>query len=171
MSLYISAFIFLSILASLPVPAAEKHPRSMMLTPPCFTVGMVLAQTCRILIWQTTLTASTAGWKSSHSHLSLTCPYLTLTQKLPIHQPIFSPQTAYLDLRFLRKIGSFSIRRPGELQDLTMSDPHALELVLTNWTISSHRVFKSLELCEASSCFKSSTISPGPQETCHHEVK
>ena len=42
MSLYIAAFIFPS-LTSLPVPAAEKHPHSMMLPPPCFTVGMVLA--------------------------------------------------------------------------------------------------------------------------------
>ena len=30
-----------SILMSLPVPAAEKHPHSMMLPSPCFTVGMV----------------------------------------------------------------------------------------------------------------------------------
>ena len=42
-SLYIAAFIFPSILTSLSVPAAEKHPHSMMLPPPCFTVGMVLA--------------------------------------------------------------------------------------------------------------------------------
>ena len=34
-----------SILTSLPVPAAEKHPHSMMLPPPCFTVGMVLGYT------------------------------------------------------------------------------------------------------------------------------
>ena len=34
-------FIFASILTSLPVPSAEKHPHSRMLTPPCFTVGMV----------------------------------------------------------------------------------------------------------------------------------
>ncbi|XP_051951468.1 dihydroxyacetone phosphate acyltransferase isoform X2 [Xyrauchen texanus] len=44
MSLYIAAFIFPSILTSLPVPAAEKHPHSMMLPPPCFTVGIVLAR-------------------------------------------------------------------------------------------------------------------------------
>ncbi len=44
MSLYIAAFIFPSILTSLPVPAAEKHPHSMMLPPPCFTVGMVLGR-------------------------------------------------------------------------------------------------------------------------------
>uniref|UniRef100_A0A8C4XFI0 Fli-1 proto-onco, ETS transcription factor n=1 Tax=Erpetoichthys calabaricus TaxID=27687 RepID=A0A8C4XFI0_ERPCA len=41
MSLYIAAVIFPFILTSLPVPAAEKHPHSMMLPPPCFTVGMV----------------------------------------------------------------------------------------------------------------------------------
>ena len=40
-SLYFAAFIFSSILTSLPVPAAEKHPHSMMLTPTCFTIGMV----------------------------------------------------------------------------------------------------------------------------------
>ena len=44
MSLYIATFIFPSILTSLTVPVAEKHPHSMMLPPPCFTVGMVLAR-------------------------------------------------------------------------------------------------------------------------------
>ena len=34
-------FVFPLILTSLPVPATEKHPHSMMLPPPCFTVGMV----------------------------------------------------------------------------------------------------------------------------------
>ena len=34
-------FIFPLILMRLPVPATEKHPHSMMLPPPCFTVGMV----------------------------------------------------------------------------------------------------------------------------------
>jgi hypothetical protein len=33
--------IFLSILTSLPVPAAEKHPQSMMLPQLCLTIGMV----------------------------------------------------------------------------------------------------------------------------------
>ena len=33
--------IFPSVLTSIPVPAAEKHPHSMMLPPPCFTVGRV----------------------------------------------------------------------------------------------------------------------------------
>jgi hypothetical protein len=32
---------FPSILTSLPVPVAVKHPYSMMLPPPCFTLGMV----------------------------------------------------------------------------------------------------------------------------------
>ncbi len=41
-SLYSAAFIFPSIATSRPVPAAEKHPHSMMLPPPCFTVGTVL---------------------------------------------------------------------------------------------------------------------------------
>ncbi len=41
-SLYLAAFIFPSIATSRPVPAAEKHPHSMMLPPPCFTVGTVL---------------------------------------------------------------------------------------------------------------------------------
>ena len=37
-SLYFAPFIFPSILTSLPVTAAEKHPHSMMLPPPSFTV-------------------------------------------------------------------------------------------------------------------------------------
>ncbi len=41
-SLYLAAFIFPSTATSRPVPAAEKHPHSMMLPPPCFTVGTVL---------------------------------------------------------------------------------------------------------------------------------
>ena len=41
-SLYFALFFFALILTSFPVPAAEKHPHSMMLLPPpCFTVGMV----------------------------------------------------------------------------------------------------------------------------------
>ena len=40
-SLYFAPFIFPSILTSLPVPAAEKYPHSMILPPPCFTLGMV----------------------------------------------------------------------------------------------------------------------------------
>uniref|UniRef100_A0AAZ3Q9F3 poly(ADP-ribose) glycohydrolase n=2 Tax=Oncorhynchus tshawytscha TaxID=74940 RepID=A0AAZ3Q9F3_ONCTS len=39
-ALYFAPFIFPLILTSLPVPAAEKHPHSVMLPPPCFTVGM-----------------------------------------------------------------------------------------------------------------------------------
>lgn len=38
-SLYIAAFIFLSTLTSLLVPAIEKHPHSMMLPPPFCTLG------------------------------------------------------------------------------------------------------------------------------------
>ena len=41
LSLHFAPFIFPLILTSLPVPAAKKHPHSMMLPPPCFTVGMV----------------------------------------------------------------------------------------------------------------------------------
>ncbi|XP_051533408.1 mitogen-activated protein kinase kinase kinase kinase 6 isoform X1 [Myxocyprinus asiaticus] len=41
-SLYFAAFSFPSTLTSPPVSAPEKHPHSMMLPPPCFTVGMVL---------------------------------------------------------------------------------------------------------------------------------
>ena len=40
-SLYFAPFIFPSILTSLPVPAIEKHPHSMMLPLPCFPIGMV----------------------------------------------------------------------------------------------------------------------------------
>jgi hypothetical protein len=49
-SLYFAPFIFPLIPSSLPVLAADKHPHSMMLPPPCFTVGMVsgLLQTWRL---------------------------------------------------------------------------------------------------------------------------
>ena len=40
-SLYLDLFVFPSILTCLPVPAAEKHPHSMLLPPPYFTVGMM----------------------------------------------------------------------------------------------------------------------------------
>ena len=40
--LYLAPFIVPSILTSLAVPATKKHPHSMMLPPPCFTVGMLL---------------------------------------------------------------------------------------------------------------------------------
>ena len=43
-SLYLAAFIVPSIATSGPVPAAEKHPHSMMLPPPCFSVGIVLGR-------------------------------------------------------------------------------------------------------------------------------
>ncbi len=38
---YLELFIIPSTLTKSPVPAEEKQPRSMMLPPPCFTVGMV----------------------------------------------------------------------------------------------------------------------------------
>ena len=47
-SLYFSAFIFPSILTSLPVPVADKHPHSTMLPPPCLTVGMVSKTWCTV---------------------------------------------------------------------------------------------------------------------------
>ena len=40
-SLYFAPFIFSSSLTILPVPATDKHSHSMMLPPPCFTIGMV----------------------------------------------------------------------------------------------------------------------------------
>ena len=40
-SLYFAPLLFASILTSLQVPATEKHPHSMMLPQPCFTIGMV----------------------------------------------------------------------------------------------------------------------------------
>ena len=39
--LYLAPSIFPLTQTSFPVPAEEKHPHSMMLPPPCFTVGMV----------------------------------------------------------------------------------------------------------------------------------
>jgi hypothetical protein len=36
----LAPFIFATILTHLSVPAAEKHPHSIMLLPPCFTVRM-----------------------------------------------------------------------------------------------------------------------------------
>ena len=43
--IYVLGSIQLSLtLTSPPVPAAEKQPHSMMLPPPCFTVGMVLCR-------------------------------------------------------------------------------------------------------------------------------
>ena len=42
--LYLAAFIFPSIATSRPFPAADKHPHSMMLPPPFFTVGIVLGR-------------------------------------------------------------------------------------------------------------------------------
>ena len=38
--IFFAAFILYSTLTSLPGPAVEKHPHSIMLPPPCFTVGM-----------------------------------------------------------------------------------------------------------------------------------
>ncbi|MED6275681.1 hypothetical protein CHARACLAT_028887, partial [Characodon lateralis] len=52
----------------------------------------------------TTLSASTAGFKSSRLHLLPTRLHVTLTHKLPMNQPPSSPQTPCLDLRSLRKI-------------------------------------------------------------------
>ena len=51
-SLYFSQFIFPLILTSLPVPATEKNPHSM-LPPSWFTVGMVpgFLPTCSLAIW------------------------------------------------------------------------------------------------------------------------
>lgn len=43
MSRYIVAFIFSSILSGLPLPSAAKHSHCMILPPPCFPVGLVLA--------------------------------------------------------------------------------------------------------------------------------
>ena len=44
--LYLAPFIVPSILRSLPVLATEKHPYSMMVPLPCFTVGMVFCARC-----------------------------------------------------------------------------------------------------------------------------
>ena len=50
-SLCFATFIFPLILASLSVPPAEKHPHSMMLPPPFFTVGMVPGSSSRCNAW------------------------------------------------------------------------------------------------------------------------
>ena len=52
--MYLAAFILSSILTSLPVLSTEKHPHSMMLPPPCFTIGMVLAGWWAVLVFTTT---------------------------------------------------------------------------------------------------------------------
>ena len=44
MSLYNARFIFPTIKTRPPLPADEIHPQSMVLPPPCFTVGMVFAR-------------------------------------------------------------------------------------------------------------------------------
>ena len=60
--LYLAPSIFPSTQTSFPVPAEEKHPHSMMLPPPCFTVGMVCSGWCAVF--------------------SATCSILHLGQKL-----------------------------------------------------------------------------------------
>ncbi len=69
-SLYLPAFIFPSIATSRPIPAAEKHPHSMMLPPPCFTVGTVLDRWWAVLyvcifgyFSNNHLKCSTSEWK------------------------------------------------------------------------------------------------------------
>lgn len=42
--LYLAPFIFPSTLTILPVPAEEKHPQSMILSPPCLTVETVCSE-------------------------------------------------------------------------------------------------------------------------------
>ncbi|MEQ2176134.1 hypothetical protein GOODEAATRI_024928 [Goodea atripinnis] len=84
MSLYIAAFIFPSIMTSLPVPAAEKHPHSMtLLPPPSFTIGLVLA-------WYV-VTSKHDTWHShqgvqSLSHQTKIGSYLAFDVKQSLHQ-------------------------------------------------------------------------------------
>ena len=80
-SLYFVPFRFYSILTSLPVPATEKHPHSMMLPPACFTEGMAqfwfhqTRESCfswsespLAALWQTSSRLSTEEWlPSGHS--------------------------------------------------------------------------------------------------------
>lgn len=47
--LYLTSFIHPSIVPSFSVPASEKHPRSLMLPPPCFTVAMLSLYTVVLL--------------------------------------------------------------------------------------------------------------------------
>ncbi len=46
---YLERFIIPSTLTKAPVPAEEKQPQSVMLPPPCITVGMVLFWWCAVL--------------------------------------------------------------------------------------------------------------------------
>ncbi len=46
---YLELFIIPSTLTKAPVPAEEKQPQSVMLPPPCFTVGMVFLWWCAVL--------------------------------------------------------------------------------------------------------------------------
>ncbi len=45
---YLKRFIIPSTLTKAPVPADEKQPQSVMLLPPCFTVGMVFLWWCAV---------------------------------------------------------------------------------------------------------------------------
>ncbi len=51
---YLELFIIPSTLTKAPVPAKEKQPQSMMLPPPCFTVGMLLLWWCAVLFFHQT---------------------------------------------------------------------------------------------------------------------
>ncbi|KAI4891768.1 hypothetical protein NFI96_002518 [Prochilodus magdalenae] len=68
-SLYLAAFIFPSIATSRPAPAAEKHPHSMMLPPPCFTVGIVLGRLASCSVGHEELLALVSALSSNPSHL------------------------------------------------------------------------------------------------------
>ncbi len=46
---YLELFIIPSTLTKAPIPAEEKQPQSVMLPPPCFTVGMVFFWWCAVL--------------------------------------------------------------------------------------------------------------------------
>ena len=53
-ALYLAPSILPSTLTSFPVPAEEKHPHSMRLPPPCFTVGMVCSGWWAVLLFHHT---------------------------------------------------------------------------------------------------------------------
>ena len=78
-ALYLAPSIFPSVLTSFPVPAEEKHPHSMMLPRPCFTVGMVcsgcwVSATHSVLHWGQKVTFWSHPDQSTFFHMFAVSP-------------------------------------------------------------------------------------------------